>query len=61
MLCDCPDVGYWQELMMVKLYEHGAYLDDRETTIAILNSHKAVAHKEITGLLQTIPFPEPNS
>ena len=36
-------------------------LDDSEATIAILNSQKAVAYEETTGLLRKFPLPEPNS
>ena len=47
--------------MTARLTEHEAFLDDRERTIAILNSHNAVTYDEITVLLQNIPLPEPNS
>ena len=43
----CPAMGYWQELMVARLNEHGAHLNGRETTIAILNSQNAIAYKEI--------------
>ena len=52
---------YWQELMTARFTEHEAFLDDRETTIAILNSQDAVAYEEITVLLRNFPPPEPNS
>ena len=57
----CPAMGYWQELMSVRLNEHEAHLNDGETTIAILNSQNAVAYEEITGLLRNFPLPGPNS
>ena len=53
----CPAMIYWQELMTARLNEHEAFLDDRETTIAILNSQNAVAYKDITGLLRKFPLP----
>ena len=56
-----PDMIYWQELMTARLTEHEAFLDDRETTIAILNSQDAVAYEEIMGLLRNFPLPGPNS
>ena len=56
-----PAMAYWQELMMARLAEHEAYLDDREAIIAILNSENAVVHEEITGLLRNVPLHEPNS
>ena len=34
----CPAMVYWQELLTTRLTEHDAFLDDRGTTIAILNS-----------------------
>ena len=46
-----------QELMTVRLTEHEAYLNDREATIAILNSQ----NEEITGLSRNFLFREPNS
>ena len=55
-----PAMVYWQELMTAKLTEHTAFLDDRETTIAILNSQNAVAYEEITVLLRNFPLPESN-
>ena len=57
----CAAMVYWQELMTTRLNEHEAHLDDRETTIAILNSQNAVAYEEITGLLQKFPLAESNS
>ena len=57
----CPAMVYWQELMTTRLTEHEAFLDDRKTTIAILNSQNAVAYEEITVLLRNFPLPEPNS
>ena len=57
----CPAMVYWQDLIMARLTEHEAFLDDRETTIAILNSQNAVAYEEITVLLRYFPLPEPNS
>ena len=57
----CMATVYRQELMTARLTEHEAFLDDRETTIAILNSQNAVAYEEITGLLRNFPVPEPNS
>ena len=48
----CPAMVYWQELMTARLTEHEAFLDDRETTIAILNSQNAEAYEEITGLVR---------
>ena len=48
----CPAMVYWQELMTARLTEHEACLDDRETTIAILNSQNAKTNEEITGLLR---------
>ena len=48
----CPAMVYWQELMTARLTEHEAFLDDRETTIAIFNSQNAVAKKENTVLLR---------
>ena len=36
-----PAMVYWQELITARLTEHKAFLDDRETTIAILNSRNA--------------------
>ena len=38
--------------MMARLTENEAFLDDREITIAILNSQNAVAYEEITGSKQ---------
>ena len=52
---------YWKELMTAIRIEHEAFLDDRETTIAKLNSQDAVAYDEITGLLRNCPLPESNS
>ena len=52
---------YWQELITTRLTEHEAFLDDRETTIAILNSQNAVVYEEITGLLRNFPLLGPNS
>ena len=49
------------EDILYRLTKHEAQLDDRETTIAILNSQNAVVYEEITGLLRTCPLPEPNS
>ena len=60
-LCHCPAMVYWQELMTARLTEHEAFLDDRETTIAILNSQNTVVYEEITGLLQNFPLPGANS
>ena len=57
----CPAMVYWQELMTDRLIEHEAFLDDRETTIAILNLQNAVACEEITVLLRNFPLPGPNS
>ena len=57
----CLAMVYWQELMTARLTEHEAFLDDREITIAILNSQKAVAYEEITGLLRNFSLPGPNS
>ena len=57
----CPAIGYWKELMPASLNEHDAHFDDRETTIAILNSQNAVTYEEITGLLRNFPLPGPNS
>ena len=45
-----PAMGYWQELKTARLTEQEAFLDDSETTIAILNSQNAVAYSEIIGL-----------
>ena len=56
-----PAIIYWQELMTARLTEHEAFLDDREKTIAILNSQNTVAYKKITGLLRHFPLPRPNS
>ena len=39
----CPAMVYWQELMTDRLTKHEDFLDDRETTIVILNSQNAVA------------------
>ena len=39
--------------MTARLTEHEAYLDDRETTKAILNSQNAVVYEEITGLINS--------
>ena len=36
-------------------------VDDRETTIAILNSQNAVVYEEITGIVRKFPLPAPNS
>ena len=58
-LCHFPAMVYWQELMTDRLTEHEAFLDDRETTIAIFNSQNA--YEEITLLLRNFPLPEPNS
>ena len=44
----CPAMGYWQEPMTARLTEHEAYLDDREITLAIFDSHNAVVYEEIT-------------
>ena len=57
----CPAMVYWTELMTVRLTEHKVFLEDRETTITILNSQNTVAYEEITGLLQNFPLPGPNS
>ena len=57
----CSAMIYWQELMTARLTEHEAFLDDRETTIAILNSQNAVAYEEITVLLRNFLLPGPNS
>ena len=57
----CPAMVYWQEVMTARHTEHEVFLDDRETTIAILNSQNAVAYVEITVLLRNCPLPEPNS
>ena len=46
---------------MVRLSEHEAYLDARETTIAILNSQNTVAYEEIKGLVLNVSRPEPYS
>ena len=54
-------MGYWQELKTARLNEHEAHLEDRETTIAMLNSQNAVAYEEITGLLRNFPLPGSNS
>ena len=54
-------MAYWQELMTTRLTEQEAFLDDRETTIAILNSQNTVAYEKITGLLRNFPLPGPNS
>ena len=59
-LCHFSAMGYWQELMTDKLTEHEDYLDDRETTIVILNSQNAGTYEEIKGLLRNCPLPEPN-
>ena len=61
LLRHCPAIVYWQELMTARLTEHEAFLDDRETTIAIFNSQNAVAYEEITILLRNFPLLEPNS
>ena len=47
--------------MTARLTEQDADLDDRETTIAILNSQNVVAYEEIIGLLRNFPLPGPNS
>ena len=57
----CPAMVFWQELMTARLTEHEAFLDDRETTIAMLNLQNAVAYEEITVLLRNFPLPGPNS
>ena len=57
----CLAMVYWQELMTAILTEHEAFVDNRETTIAILNSQNVVAYEEITVLLRYFPLPEPNS
>ena len=51
-----PAIVYWQELMTARLTEHEAFLDDIETTIAILNSQNTVAYEEITRLLRNFPL-----
>ena len=56
-----PAMAYWQKLMTDRHTEHEAFLDDRETTIAILNSQNTVAYEEITVLLRNFPPPETNS
>ena len=56
-----PAIVYWQELMTTRLTEHEAFLDDRKTTIAILNSQNTVAYEETTVLLRNFPLPEQNS
>ena len=40
----CLAMGYWQEMMTIRLTEHEAFLGDRETTIAALNSQNTVAY-----------------
>ena len=60
-ICHFPAMVFWQELMMVRLTEHESFMDDRETTIAILNLHNAVVYEEITWLLRNFPLPGPNS
>ena len=58
----CPAMIYWQELMTARLTEHeNTHLDDRDKTIAILNSQNAVVYEEITGLLRNFPLQGPNS
>ena len=57
----CPTMVYWQELMTAGLTEHDAFLDDRERTIAMLNSQNAVAYEEFTVILRTFPLLGPNS
>ena len=57
----CPAMVYWQELMTARLTGHETFMDDRETTIAILNSQNTVAYEEITVLIRNFPLPEPNS
>ena len=52
----CPTMIYWQELMTARLTEHEAFLDDIETTIAILNSQNTVAYEEITGSYEAFLF-----
>ena len=42
---------------LLRLYND---LDDRETTIAVLNSQSKVSYKETTGLFRNIPLPEPS-
>ena len=56
----CRAIGYWQKLMTVRLNEDEAHLDDREITIAILNSQNTVAYEEITGLVRNFLLHEPN-
>ena len=48
---------FWEKLMTDILSEREVYLDDRETTIAILNSHNA----EIKGFVRNFPILVPNS
>ena len=57
----CPAMIDWQELMTTRLTEHEAFLDDRVTTIAIINSQNALAYDEITGLVRNFHLPGPNS
>ena len=38
-------IGYWQELMTVRLRQQKAYLDDIETTNPILNSLNTVCYE----------------
>ena len=47
-LCHCPAIGYGQELIMARLTDQEICLDDRETTIAILNSQNVVAYRTYT-------------
>ena len=46
----CPASVYWQDLMTARLTEHEAFLDDRETAIAVFNSQNEVEYEEITIL-----------
>ena len=57
----CPVMEYWQELMTARLNEHEAHLDDRDTTIEILNSPNAVSYEKITPLLRNFPLRGPTS
>ena len=53
----CSAMMYWQELMTARLKEHEAYLDDRETLIAILNSQNAVVYERFLDFYKIFLFP----
>ena len=52
----CTGMIYWQELMTARLTEHETFFDDRETTIAILNSQNTLSTKRSQDFYKTFLF-----